>query len=60
MFKNSLRLLAFVGMFAASGAFAEDSPILNAGDAVVTGFSSVVEAIPADPVPSTWVTLDEC
>jgi hypothetical protein len=59
MFKNSLRLLAFVGMFAASGAFAEDPPILNAGDAVVTGFSGVVEAIPADPVPSTWVTLDE-
>jgi hypothetical protein len=59
MYKNSLRCLAIIGMFAASGAFAEDPPILNAGDAVVTGFSGVVEAVPPDPVPPNWVTLDE-
>jgi hypothetical protein len=59
MLKSCLRLLAIIGMFGAAGAMAEDLPILNAGDAVVTGFSGVVEPVPTDPIPSTWVTLDE-
>ncbi len=59
MFKTTLRLLACIGMFAAASAFAEEPPILNAGDAVITGFSGVVQAIPPDDVPPTWVNLDE-
>jgi hypothetical protein len=59
MFKTSLRLLACVAMFAASSARAEDPPILNAGDAVVTGFSGIVEPVPPNIVPDSWVTLDE-
>ncbi len=59
MIRTTLRLLAFAAMLATTPALAEDPPILAAGDAVVTGFSGVVEPLPPDPIPSTWVTLDE-
>jgi hypothetical protein len=59
MSKFTLRLLTSIAIFSATGAYAEDLPILNAGDAVVTGFSGIIEPIPPDVVPPDFVTLDE-
>lgn len=59
MFKNSLRLLALGGMFVGCGAFAEEPPILNLGDAVITGFSGVVEPSAENPPAQGHEVLDE-
>jgi hypothetical protein len=59
MIKHSLRLLACLTLLGGTQVLAEDPPILNAGDAVVTSFSGVVDPVPADPVPADFVALDE-
>jgi hypothetical protein len=55
-------VLVLAGLIATSNLsplHAEDPPILNAGDAVVTGFSGVVDPQIPDPLPATFNALDE-
>jgi hypothetical protein len=59
MSKLTLGLFAGITIFATTSVFAQEPPILNAGDAVVTGFSGVINPIPPDVVPPDFVTLDE-
>jgi len=58
MLRSIFCLFAFLGLFAAQSAFADDTPILNIGDALVSEFSGVRQPAPQKPPLTPTQILD--